>query len=403
MVSLRRDILDDIERNTLPLDEQERLFELGFLVSSHEDERNEMLAYVDRMNETSGIFNATVVMNLDCNLACPYCFEGTRKGDHYLSEDTADDFVRFMSDRLDRGTEPHITFYGGEPLLHAAMLARIAERLRNAASARGSSYGFSLVTNGTLLTRANVGRLKPYGLKYASVTLDGPRELHDTSRPFKSGRASYNTIIRNLQEVRELIELRIGGNYTKENYHEFPGLLDHLIESGLGPDRIGPVCFSPVFNEESRFNPDFRGGCLNMNEPWIAEAGLFLRRAILARGFRTDEVLPSVCMLERTDHLIVNWDGGLYKCTGLIGRPDFCIGTLKTGIRDHAAMHELGNWKNEVCLACAYLPLCFGGCRYFKLIREGALRGVDCKKEYFDRALEQLVLQDLQYSNATGI
>jgi uncharacterized protein len=229
------------------------------------------------------------------------------------------------------------------------------------------------------------------------VTLDGPREVHNSSRPFKSGSGSFDTILGNLQDVSDLIEIQVGGNFTRTNYRLFPGLLDVLTGSGLGPDRIPSVRFDPVFNEGKEFTPDFRGGCTSINEPWLAEAGTFLRREILLRGYRTEQVQPTVCMMERKDHLVINWDGSLYKCPGLIGRNEFCAGTVKAGMRDYSVTHNLGHWKNEECLACAYLPLCFGGCRYLKLIRDGNMQGLDCKKEYFDRTLEKLVLQDVKY------
>lgn len=398
--ALHRAVVRDIGRGALSPEEQETLIELGIVVPSLPEEREEMLAYVDDLNITSKTLNITLAMNLDCNLACPYCFEGTRKGNYFLSEETADDFLRFVDKRISGVDDIKITFYGGEPLLGFDRIASISRRMTTLANAARVSFSFGLVTNGTLLTRRVVEQLKPLGLQSAYVTLDGPAGIHNRSRPFKNGTASFDTIIGNLRSVSDLIEIRLGGNYTRENYPAFPGLLDTLSSIGLGPDRISLLSFSPVTNEDSQFSPDFHAGCTNMNEPWIAEAGIALRREILAHGFRTDEVLPAVCMLERHDHLVINWDGGLYKCTGLIGRTEFCAGTLKTGMLDHAALHDLGNWKNEKCLRCPYLPLCFGGCRYLKLIREGTMKGIACKKEYFDRALKRLVLQDMKYNNA---
>ena len=395
-VCLHRDVKRDIERGVLASEELQMLSELGMLVPSLEQERTEMLAYVDELNIASKTLNVTLVMNLDCNLNCAYCFEGTRKGNYYLSEETADDFLRFIDKKIAGLDEIRITFYGGEPLLSIAMIAIISRKMIARANAAKIAYSFGLVTNGTLLTRRVVEQLKPLGLSSAYVTLDGPRELHDRSRPFKNGKPSFDMIIRNLPSVSEIIELRLGGNYTQANYPDYPRLLDFLIDHGLGPDRIAFMSFSPVTNEASPFSPDFHDGCSNMNEHWVAEAGIALRREILARGFRTDEIQPALCMMERHDHLVVNWDGGLYKCTGLIGRTEFSAGTLKTGISDHAALHDLGNWKNETCLCCTYLPLCFGGCRYLKLVREGVLQGIDCKREYFDRSLRALVLQDVR-------
>jgi len=250
------------------------------------------------------------------------------------------------------------------------------------------------------LTRRVVEKLKPLGLQSAYVTLDGPGEMHDMSRPFRNGSGSFKTIINNLQSIAGLLELHLGGNYLRTNYRAFPRLLDFLIAQQLGPDAVSLMSFSPIMNEDAKFCPDYHDGCSNDNEPWVAEAGLYLRREILARGYRTDEVLPTVCMMERHDFLVINWDGVLYKCPCLIGRKDVGAGTLKSGMADYRETHDLGNWKNEECLSCRYLPLCFGGCRHTKLIREGTMKGIECKKEYFDKTLETLVLQDMEYNKA---
>ena len=395
-VSLAREVLQDIERDALSADERESLSALGFHVASIDGEKREMLAYIDQMNELSRSLEPIVVMNLDCNLACTYCFEGTRKGRHFLSEGTANDLLGFIDEQLIGKNEVIPTFYGGEPLLSADMVALISERLRALADARGARYEFRMITNGTLLTRRVAERLKPLGLRTVSVTLDGPRQVHDSFRPFRSGAGSFDTIVHNLREVCGLIEVHVGGNYTRENYREFPRLLDHLLECGLGPDRISSVEFSPVFQEALEFVPDFHGGCATVNEPWIAEAATFLRQEVIARGFQTSDIEPAVCMIERRDHLVVNWDGELYKCPSLIGRKEFCAGTARSGVRDHRESHNLGNWKNDECLGCCYLPLCFGGCRFMKLLREGTMQGIDCKREYFDKALQTLVLQDMR-------
>lgn len=391
-----------MERNALAPDEQESLFVLGFLVTSIEAEKREMLAYIDLMNANSTLLRPTVVMNLDCNLACSYCFEGTRKGKHYLSKETADELIGFVEKHLSGKKEIIPTFYGGEPLLSQDMIGYLSERMRELADARGARYEFRMITNGTLLTRSVAERLKHLGLCSVSVTLDGPREVHDSFRPFKSGTGSLDRIIRNLQDLCGLIDVHVGGNYTRGNYREFPRVLDYLTAAGLGPDRISSVEFSPVFQEVREFVPDFQGGCATTNEPWIAGAGAFLRQEILSRGFKTPDIEPCVCMVERHDHVVVNWDGRLYKCPSFIGRKEFSIGTLRSGMLEYHESHNLGNWKNEECLGCCYLPLCFGGCRYFKHLREGTMQGVDCRKEYFDQVLPALVMQDVVREQVAG-
>jgi uncharacterized protein len=392
-------LIHDIENNSLSEEEQETLFGLGLLVRSDEEEKKEMLDFIQRLNVQNRTLIATVVLNLDCNLGCRYCFEGTRKGKLYLSDETADKFVNFVKQSdLSNKDEIKITFYGGEPLLSTERIVSISEKILSFAERKGRKYSFSLMTNGTLLTPGVVKRLAPLGLKNAKVTLDGPEYIHNNFRPFKSGGGSFDVIVRNIKDACDTIHVEIGGNYTKDNYREFPRLLDFLVAAGLTPDKIPMVRFDPVVNENSAFAlPDFNDGCSSSREPWLIDASLHLREEILQRGYRTQKITPAPCIVELYDSIMMDYDGALYKCPVLIGRKDYRVGGITTGMTDYRASHALDNWKNEDCLACAYLPLCFGGCRYMKLLQDGTTRGVNCRKEYFDKTLARFVAQDIKY------
>ncbi len=402
MVSVSPEVLDDIEKGRLPAGERRTLSSEGFLVRSPQTEERQMRTYLDELNSGNNAFCALVVLNLDCNLGCKYCFEGTRKGKHYLSVETAKQFTAFVRSRdLEDKDEINITFYGGEPLLSTDMIVRVAEEMRGLAEERNMEFTFSLITNGTLLTRRIVEKLKPLGLAGAGVTLDGPREVHDLFRPFKSGTGSFDTIVGNLRDVCGLIDVQVGGNYTREHYRVFPRLLDHFLDTGLTPEKISFVSFGPVINERGEFSPpDFHDGCMSSEEPWLIDAGTFLREEILKRGFRTRKVGPAICMMAIHENIVVNFDGTLYKCPGMIGREHCSVGDLRNGLADYRRSHALDDWKNEKCLSCCYLPLCFGGCKYMKLIHDGSMQGIDCRKHYFDKALQSLVLQDVKYDNA---
>jgi uncharacterized protein len=137
--------------------------------------------------------------------------------------------------------------------------------------------------------------------------------------------------------------------------------------------------------------------CESINEPWLFEASIFLREEILKRGFYTPKIVPSHCMIELQDDIVVNFDGTIYKCPGMIGWRGFEAGDVKTGIRDYRESHNLDVWKKEECLDCEYLPLCFGGCRYMKFLRDGRIDDVDCRKPYLDATLEACIKQDIKY------
>src|SRR5271169_1107400 len=78
-------IIRDIESQHLSADEQAPLRRLGFLVDDVEQERSGMRVLMEELDSINKSFYAKVVLNLDCNLACKYCFEGTRKGKFFMS------------------------------------------------------------------------------------------------------------------------------------------------------------------------------------------------------------------------------------------------------------------------------------------------------------------------------
>jgi len=393
------ELVDAIKKGSLSQEDLEILTDLGILVSSREEEKRKMQDFIHELNDLDKTFKFIIVLNMDCNLACKYCFEGKRKGKVYLSDETADKFVNFIKRSDLSGKEIiKIVFYGGEPLLSLERIVSISKRIGEFTRERGLKYGFTLVTNGTLLTSSVVKRLKPLGLQGVKITLDGPKDIHDLYRPFKSGTGSFETILRNIKEVCDMTTVQLGGNYTQENFREFPRLLDDLAAAGLTPDRIPVIKFDPVINESSEFAPaDFHDGCESNNEPWISDAAIFLREELLRHGYRTRKIMPTACFANFKDSFVVNYDGTLYKCPGLIGREQYRAGDLERGLIDYRESHGLDVWKNAECLECAYLPLCFGGCKYIKAIRDGNMHGVICQKEYFDRTLETLVLQDIRY------
>ncbi len=100
-------------------------------------------------------------------------------------------------------------------------------------------------------------------------------------------------------------------------------------------------------------------------------------------------------MVEFDSDIVVAYDGSLYKCPAFMGDEELKVGTLSEGINDYRESHGLDLWKNEECLECAYLPLCFGGCRFLRKVKSGRIDGVDCRKAMLDASLATIVRQDL--------
>jgi uncharacterized protein len=395
LLRVSADLLAAIVDDDLTGSERATLTRLELICVEPAVERREMNDLVRRSNARNSVFRGTVVLNLRCNLACTYCYEEGFRGDLEMTEKTADRLIEWVTaEHLDYGRDVEIQFYGGEPLLSLPLIHRIAPALQQRAVASGRKFSINMTTNGTLLTRKIVEQLLPYNFTKAIVTLDGPRTVHDQQRPFVSGEGSFDTIVANLKEVCDRIRIDLNGNYTMDNYREFPQLLDYLLGEGVMPERLGSVEFSTVTPKSGK-GVDISAGCSSSTEKWLQEAGPYLRQEILRRGFQTSKPTMSACMVEFDHDLVINYDGTLYKCPAFMGWPELSVGTLESGIKDYSVSHNLAVWHNDECLDCAYLPLCFGGCRLNPLLRNGSINEVDCRREFYDAALEQFILQDL--------
>lgn len=380
----------------------EQLVQIGILVVDPAAELAEMRGMLSGAADRNRKFNITAVLNLDCNLACPYCYEDQFRRRQYMSPATARLLLeKQILPQIFMGRDLHVDFYGGEPLLSLTLLKEIAASAAVAAKDHGVAFTFDLFSNCTLLTRKVVEELLPLGLKGVRMTLDGPREIHDRQRPFVSGKGSFDTIIANLKAVHDLVSVQVVGNYAPDNWQEFPRLLDHLLAEGITPAMLDLVHFSPIMPKSGNgANPHHSGHCLSGSEPWLLEAAPFLREETLKRGFPSRKMAMTACVVDFDNDIVVNFDGAIYKCPAFMGYPELSVGTLESGICDYAESHALNRWQKEECLECPYLPICFGGCRFLALQRGGAVTDLDCRRDYFDAVLEEFVLQEQRYKQA---
>ena len=401
VIVIKEETLQAIEHGALSPADEALLTRHGVIVPDRKEEKQDMLGRLDAMNAMNPILNSMVVLNLDCNFACLYCYEGDMKGNLYMSDETAALLIDLIKKNFIREKKKLlIDFYGGEPLLSLGLIKSISQELKAFTQKKGGSFNFTLVSNGALFKRQTAEELVPLGLERVKITLDGPAEVHNRYRPFKSGAGSFDTLIKNIKETCDLVKISIGGNFESHNYEKFVSLLDFLTKEGLTPDKIGGIKFDPVSKRpEGDMSPaDYKGGSMSLNEPWLNHASIFLREEILKRGYKTPKISPIFCMVDNRSSFVVNFDGVIYKCPAFIGKPGFAVGDVRNGIDDYTRSYKLDLWKNhEECIDCAYLPLCLGGCRYMTFIQKGNIDTLDCHKDYLDATLETFIKQEVKY------
>lgn len=102
-----------------------------------------------------------IYLNTDCNLRCEYCYEGdSRLGLPDQADCTPDKLDEFLTEISKReiGLTSTVVLMGGEPFLRFKLIEYTV--LKAIDLNKPGGWGFSLITNGTLLTNKTVIRFK---------------------------------------------------------------------------------------------------------------------------------------------------------------------------------------------------------------------------------------------------
>ena len=116
--------------------------------------------------------------------------------------ETSQDLRDFLLAESEGRKSIHITFFGGETLMNFPLAETSGRYATRKQIAERYPCDFSLTTNATLLTPAIIDFLAENHIG-VTVSMDGPKELHNQLRVFPNGRGSYDIIE---PKVRELIQ-----------------------------------------------------------------------------------------------------------------------------------------------------------------------------------------------------
>jgi MoaA/NifB/PqqE/SkfB family radical SAM enzyme len=172
-----------------------------------------------------------------CNLHCEFCYVGDLLNieGEWRQELSLDALARAFPDR--EGFQINLT--GGEIFMRKDILS-VMDLFRE----KGYALGY-LTTNGTIITEERADALADLALagflKHISVSVDGPRDLHDRARGLKGTFERTAEGLRRLQAAtrRKGAPLRVGINTTVAR--ESLDALDRMVDVAeeLGVDAIG--------------------------------------------------------------------------------------------------------------------------------------------------------------------
>jgi uncharacterized protein len=389
---------------------------LGFVVDDSADEISEFKDWYNESRYDKSTMRATILTTYDCNFACQYCVEEGVKNPVKMDEEHCQSTVDWLIKRLDKYQSDNIRlqFYGGEPLMNVSPIEHIASRINEYSKRNGSSFSFTITTNGSLLKPDLVEKLTPLGLKSIKITLDGDREAHNSKRPFRGGKGSFDAIIENILRVvngrgdaPDRPHIRIGTNVDSANLESVPRLLDYLEQIGL-KNKIDLIKFDPIVNiqgQKSRKGDGTKGRrgesprpraaaspCPSFGE-WALDDLIWLTWDAYNRGFKTETRIQSTICSMNLDGTAVVIDplGRIYTCPAFVGREGFQTGDIYHQELFDKHREFMSMEVPDDCLKCVYMPMCGGGCKHMAYTRYGDLGRTACERDYLQKVTAELL------------
>lgn len=356
------------EKNSIPEDAWETLTRLKIVTTKEEEEDYLRNLQMRSLMETFSLDKLILVVapTSSCNFSCPYCFEKT-KTNHFMSDEIIDNFIEFVN-RFELAKYIHFTWYGGEPLMALPIIEKILGKLDTKFKEGKIGY-HGIITNGYNVTPKMIELFKKYPLNEIQITLDGRKERHNQTRKLKAtGGDTYDKIIENigiLLNEFDNTKFSIRVNIDRNNSSDFVMVRDMLTNKWPNEKRLS--IYPGIIRIEDPIKKCM--ACNAMKHDDIRE--LFYSMKDSVRFY--PQLREKGCGATHLNSYIVGPLGEIYKCWNDMSNESKIIGYIN---QDKFTNQALFNkyvlscdcFKDPKCLSCFYLPICIGGCAWYKLV-----------------------------------
>jgi uncharacterized protein len=141
-----------------------------------------------------------------CNLDCSYCFflskEMLYPGSRFrMADDLLETYLRQLIEAQAGAPEVVVAWQGGEPTMMGLDFFRRSVELAEGMKRPGQAISYTIQTNATLLDDEWAAFFTQHRF-LVGVSIDGPREIHDTYRVNKAGKGSFDQVMKGLAALR---------------------------------------------------------------------------------------------------------------------------------------------------------------------------------------------------------
>ena len=368
---------------------------------------NELQSYEYHFDVDKGLISLPPVHR--CNLRCEYCF--AEQGNVFQGEqreftrEQVEKALRYIyTEYMPEYKKYRIDFVsGGEPLLNFDIIRDVREVSNQLYEETGKPLEMWVCTNGTLLTDEILQYLDDNHINIG-ISLDGDEQQHNLIRKDYRGLGTYQTIIENIKRIqqsptlsshmKDIWGLVVITSKTRSivdilRHHESIGLknvqmkivrLKKDSEYAITMENVNRIkaMYDELFDwfEEEARHQSVQHALMIMNDNDFA--GKIMRRLLL------HYVVLNRCQAGRSK-VSVAANGDLYPCDSFVGREEFCLGNIETGITKESPFKNLTVDTNDSCSNCWARYMCSGDCYHNSFLTNGSIYKPDpviCELEH---------------------
>lgn len=325
-----------------------------------------------------------------CNLNCGYCYIDENAENSRMDSETLERLVEQTIEVAGEEGRAHFLWHGGEPLLMGMRFYE--EVLELQGKHKGTTRIVnSIQTNGTLLTEdfAKFFKEHKFGV---GLSLDGPSEMQDEIRPYKSKKGSFDDVLRGVNIAKEY---GIGGGViivvNQKNKDRLAEVYDFLKKEKIN-GKLNPLIRSGKaihnFNDLGITAIEYGKAMNDLFDIWIGEDEL----QVSLDPF--DQLISSIVMGVpmgcshsescQNNFYSVGPEGDVYPCGRFDGDLKWRLGNINDSqlklILEGERRKELLSRTPDVvegCSDCEYVPLCNSGCLHNAYMVEGNINDRD--------------------------
>ena len=306
------------------------LEERNIIVEKSDDEWARFVSiFYDAINPKT--LHLTINITEKCNFRCVYCYE--KFNQQSMRIENMEKIILFVKRNIINFSGLRISWFGGEPLIEYKKIIQLSDKLISICKFYKRKYYADITTNGYLLTANIFQKLLNKRIQYFQITIDGTETIHNKQRFTINHESTFNTIIRNLKNIKNLkqknFKICIRTNFTKEIFEYFSDYLN-VVSYFCNDDKRFIISCYKVGNWGGNIPNEFKQKIINNSSNYMRE--------IYSSFYRTDkrinlnlnylEPASGLCYGGKKHNYLISARGTIHKCTTKFEEPSSIIGEL---------------------------------------------------------------------------